>query len=212
MESKPRLGLKSLFSIAFLGSVLLAVEPDLKRSAVSFLYMKDPLKPADIILVLSGGNESERTDHAVALYKGGYAAWVLFSGSVRMSGGDNAEYLKNLAVKKGLPESAVLIEDQATSTYENILFSRKILLKMNAQRVLLVTSPLHQRRAYLVARKVLRNTPIEIVNAPFDSPETFRSEGFLWSSILKEYVKLAYYFLTEKCSRRGQAKSFRQLY
>lgn len=193
--------LKSLFSIAFLGFVgflLLAVEPDLKRSAVSFLYMKDPLKPADIILVLSGGNESERTDHAVALYKGGYAPRVLFSGSVRMSGGDNAEYLKNLAVQKGLPESAVLIEDQATSTYENLLHSREILLKMRAKRVLLVTSPLHQRRAYLVARKVLRNTPIEIVNAPFDSPETFRSEGFLWISILKEYRKLAYYFLSRK--------------
>lgn len=190
--------LKSLFSIAFLGSVLLAVVPDLKRSAVSFLYMKDLLKPADIILVLSGGNESERTDHAVALYKGGYAPRVLFSGSVRMSGGDNAEYLKNLAVQKGLPESAVLIEDQATSTYENLLHSRGILLKMRAKRVLLVTSPLHQRRAYLVARKVLRNTPIEIVNAPFDSPETFRSEGFLWRSILKEYGKLATYCLAGK--------------
>lgn len=188
--------LKSLFSMAFLvGLVLLIVELDLKHSAISFLHMKDPLKPADIILVLSGGNEKERTDHAVALYKGGYAPQVLFSGSKHMSGGDNAEYLKKLAVQKGLPEKAVLIEDQATSTYENLLFSREILLKMNAQRVLLVTSPLHQRRAYLVARKVLGNT-IEIVNAPFDSPETFRSEG--WISILKEYVKLVYYSLSGK--------------
>ena len=191
--------LKSLFSIAFLvGLVLLVVQSDLKRWAVSFLYMKDPLKPADIILVLSGGNESERTGHAVTLYKCGYALRVLFSGSVQMSGGDNAEYLKNLAVKKGVPESATHIEDQATSTYQNLLFSREILLQMHARRVLLVTSPLHQRRAYLVARKVLSNTPIEIVNAPFDSPETFRSEGFLWISILKEYVKLAYYFLSRK--------------
>jgi len=175
------------------GLVLLVVQCGLKRSAVSSLHMKDPLKPADIILVLSGGNENERTDHAVALYKGGYAPRVLFSGSVRMSGGDNAEYLKNLAVKKGLPESAALIEDQATSTCENLLFSREILLKMRARRVLLVTSPLHQRRAYLVARKVLGNT-IEVVNAPFDSPETSLKE------YLKEYGKLAYYFLTEKCS------------
>ena len=140
----------------------------------------------------------ERTDHAVALYKQGYAPRVLFSGSVQMSGGDNAKYLKKLAVEKGLPESATHIEDQATSTYQNLLFSRAILLQMHARRVLLVTSPLHQRRAYLVARKVLSNTPIEIVNAPFDSPETFRSEGFLWISILKEYVKLAYYFLSRK--------------
>lgn len=197
MESEPRLLQKSLFSIAFLvGLVLLVVQSDLKRWAVSFLYMKDPLKPADIILVLSGGNESERTDHAVALYKQGYAPRALFSGSVQMSGGDNAKYLKKLAVEKGLPESAALIEDRATSTYENLRFSREILSRMHARRVLLVTSPLHQRRAYLVARKVLRKPPTEIVNAPFDSPETFGSEG--WISILKEYGKLATYCLAGK--------------
>ena len=98
-----------------------------------------PVK-ADVLVVLGGGM-NERPERAAELFKEGVAPKVLVSGR-----GDceaNAQCL----VKNGVPEGAIISEDNSASTLENAKFSVPILRQLGARRVIIVTSWYHSRRA-----------------------------------------------------------------
>lgn len=78
-----------------------------------------------------------------------------------MSGGtdksDNvneAETMKAIAIKDGVPEPDILTEDKSTSTYQNLAFSQKILDKAGLHSAIIVTDPPTNARAGLVASKL----------------------------------------------------------
>ncbi len=49
---------------------------------------------------------------------------------------------------------AIILEEQAANTYENVEFTNRILQKMGWRRIALVSSPYHMRRATMTWRKV----------------------------------------------------------
>lgn len=108
----------------------------------NFIFSEDELHPADIIFV-PGNGYPQMAEQAAKLWKEGYAPYVLPSGRYsvltgKFSGvqalkekyeGDYEtewEFLKTVLVKNGVNEQAVLREDQATYTYQNAIFSRKV--------------------------------------------------------------------------------------
>ncbi len=96
-----------------------------------------------------------RVDHAVSLYKGGYAPKILMSGGTDANTNVNeAETMKKIAIDAGVPEADILMETKSTSTYENFLFSQTILNSANLHSVIIVTDPYHNARAALVASKL----------------------------------------------------------
>jgi len=75
---------------------------------------------------------------------------------------------------------------------------QRVLAAHHAQRVILVTSAEHTRRARWVFRKVLARMPVEVRSAPvhrlcFDETNWWKSnEGIL--TYLHEYLKLLFYW------------------
>jgi len=165
----------------------------------SKLYIGDTAHKADAIIVLSGdtGPYYRRTRKAVELYKEGYAHHIIFSGYG--FGGDSAEFLIKIAMHYNLPKSAVIVEPSARSTYENFLFSKPIILKDGFKSILIITSPYHQLRAYLVAKKIFRGTDVKIYNCASNKPAD-KNAGIGYrireaKFVMMEYFKLLGYYL-----------------
>lgn len=89
-----------------------------------------------------------RLGFAYQLYREGRAPIMVLSankgGAIKMAW---------ILETKGLPKAALRVESQADSTYQNALYSSRILKQEKLGRVLLVTSPFHMPRALAVLRK-----------------------------------------------------------
>ncbi|MBU5480002.1 YdcF family protein [Blautia sp. MSJ-19] len=108
----------------------------------NFIFAEDRPERADIIFV-PGNGYSQMAEKAAELYREGYASLVLPSGKYSISVGKFAgvlsgqkhyngnystewEFLRDVLIKNGVPEKAVLREDEATFTWENAKLSKKV--------------------------------------------------------------------------------------
>ncbi len=130
-----------------------------------------------------------RINHAVSLYKGHYASKIVMSGGTDKSDNVNeAETMKKIAIKDGVPASAILLENKSTSTYQNLAFSQKILNKAGLHSAIIVTDPPTNARAGLVASKLHYNYTL--------SPDTNTTCTHITNYVLIEPLAIIYYFLT----------------
>lgn len=132
-------------------------------------------QPADAIVAVSGGNTSIRAAEAIRLYREGWADTLIFSGAAAdTSGPSNAEAMRRQAIAEGVPADAIKVEERSQTTRQNAQEVRQLLAEAgegSAKRVILVTSPYHQRRASLEFR-VLAGDGIAIINRPTpDDPD-----------------------------------------
>lgn len=95
------------------------------------------------------GPAADRVWHASRLYAAGKAAVVLLSGGSDMLAASQAESLgmRQLMLDLGVPAAALLTEERSRNTRENAAMSAKLLRERGIQKILLVTSALHMRRA-----------------------------------------------------------------
>ncbi len=101
----------------------------------------------------AGGGTPERLNEAVDLYRAGYAPYLVFSSGYVYSFKE-AESMRDLAVAQGVPASAIVLEQRATNTYQNVRYVDDILRDHKSKSILLVSSPYHMRRATMVWRKI----------------------------------------------------------
>ena len=67
-----------------------------------------------------------------------------------------AEILRNYLIEIGIPDSCVLAENSSNNTYENAIYSEKILTKIHAKKklnCLIITSDYHMRRSLACFKK-----------------------------------------------------------
>jgi len=176
------------------------------------------LPPAQAIVVLGGHTaggrpnwfepyEREtaltRTDSAIRLYRAERAPLILLSGAALDGSQSEAESMANTLRKNGVPDQALLLEKSSFNTYENAVYSARILKELGITRVLLVTSALHMPRAMAVFSKQ-GLTPIAAPSAPQivvpdDTAFSFwlpdERSFFASRSIIKEYAGLLVYWL-----------------
>ncbi len=62
--------------------------------------------------------------------------------------------MKEFATKLVVPDERIISETESRNTRENALYTKKILKKINAQKVILVTSAFHMPRSYAVFKKI----------------------------------------------------------
>ena len=127
-----------------------------KEVAVLWDYMNlhMPLKKAQCIVGFGCYNE-ENAVRAAELYREGWAPLVLFTGALGrntedMWTGTEAERFAEVAVREGVPRDRILIENKATNTSENVIFTRRILEPMGITRILGVHKPFVQRRVMAI--------------------------------------------------------------
>lgn len=78
--------------------------------------------------------------------------------------GLGAAYMRDQAIQMGVPEQAVLAEQESLHTRENAEYVLSILKQYGMKRIILVTSPFHQLRTYLTFAKVMQPYGIQIIN------------------------------------------------
>ncbi|MEE9164929.1 MAG: YdcF family protein [Nitrospinota bacterium] len=167
------------------------------------LIKSDPLSKADIIIVLAG-EQGERVQYGVELYKQGYADKILFSGGsiVDFPGGEKitwAGLMKDYATLLGVPENAIILQDESRSTQEDALFSSRLLQDQNFYSVILVTSPYHSRRAYLMFKQVFKGIEIHsapVVNSWYDANSWWKNFKGRYQ-VAREYFAYLWYFLED---------------
>lgn len=122
--------------------------------------------PVEYVVVLGAGLRGDtvsptlqyRLDKCLLYLKTYPEAKVVVSGG---QGPDEytseAEAMKRYLVTHSIGENRVILEERSTSTYENFLFSKKIIEKergINKSRILIITSDFHMFRAKVLASRV----------------------------------------------------------
>ena len=122
---------------------------------------------ADAIITVSGGDTVARTEEAIELFKNGWAPALVFAGAAQdPSAPSNALVMKRQALKAGVPENVIFLDETSRTTAENAGNVKTIADGQGFRDVLLVTSAYHQRRASLEFKAkfkdgiVLRNHPV----------------------------------------------------
>lgn len=126
------------------------------------LRLQSPPVVADAVVVFAGGvgesgraggGAQERLKQAVDLYQAGYAPSLILSSGYVYSFKE-AEQMRALAIDQGVPADRIVLELQATNTFENVSYVAAILRQRQWRSLLLVSSPYHMRRATLTWQKV----------------------------------------------------------
>jgi uncharacterized SAM-binding protein YcdF (DUF218 family) len=122
---------------------------------VWWVSRRDEAGPADAIVVLGAaqydgepsGALRGRLDHALALWDEGRAPLIVVTGG-NQPGDRTTEGLTGFTYLRGrgVPEQAILVEVDATSTWEALSASELILAERGLERVLLVSDPYHNLR------------------------------------------------------------------
>lgn len=110
---------------------------------------KGSLRPVDQLT----GQSMQRTLCGVDRFAEGRAPRLVLSGgdgTIVGEGPKEAIEMRRLAIRLGVPEDAVLIDDRARTTYENALGVKRVL---GEGSILLVTSASHMQRASGLFRK-----------------------------------------------------------
>lgn len=111
------------------------------------------------------GEAADRVWHAARLHRAGKAPLLLLSGgTTRTEDGPEALAMQALLRDLGVPDSAMLLESRSTTTGENARLSAQMLRDRGIDRVLLVTSALHMRRA----RTEFEHQGMKVLPAPTD--------------------------------------------
>ncbi len=107
--------------------------------------------------VLPGGKPSRTLDarvrHAARLYAAGRVERILVTGGVGKHPPSEAEVMARILREEGVPEGAVLIEDEAESTWDSARLVAALAAGEGVSEVLVVTDPLHCVRTAAAFRR-----------------------------------------------------------
>lgn len=163
----------------------------------AWLSLFDPVEPADAIVGL-GSWDTRVAVRCADLWRAGLAARVLFTGNEgRFTAGrftdTEARVFADVALAAGTPPDAITLEDRATNTGENILFTRRLI--PDAAGIVFVSKPHMQRR---VRATVRRHWPQVrgIYTAPLLTLEGEATADFPLAAILSEITGALHRMLT----------------
>lgn len=126
----------------------------------------DPAEPPRPMVQINGAGE--RVIYAAYLYKQAKAPIIVASGGnldfIGPQPTTPASDMANLLSFMGIPKQAILLEDKSQNTYENALFSARLLKSKNIHQIILVTSAMHMPRSVALFEK----QGIQVIPAPAD--------------------------------------------
>lgn len=131
-----------------------------------YLAPKDKLEKAGAIVAVSGGDTAARAREAIELYQEGWAPLIIFSGAASdPDSPSNAQVMRNLAIEAGIPPDVITLDEHSLTTKQNANEVASLVSALGIKSIILVTSPYHQRRAYIEFRDTL-SPEVKIINHP----------------------------------------------
>lgn len=141
-----------------------------------FIFVEDTPQKADAILI-PGGPWGEIAVHAAELYRAGLANLLVPSGKYSITAGvfqgaqsparycgkmyeTESDFLKEILIEEGIPEEAVLQEKEAQYTYQNAIFTRKLLdeKKITLRTAILSCQAYHAKRCLMYYQLLFPDT------------------------------------------------------
>lgn len=115
----------------------------------------------------------ERMKLAINIFHTKKIGKILITGGIGVYGDFNeSEYMKEMLLNNGIDENMILVENQSTTTEENITNSIEILKQGNLienKRIVLVSNQAHLRRIGMEFKKQLKDINFEII---YEYPKT----------------------------------------
>jgi uncharacterized SAM-binding protein YcdF (DUF218 family) len=187
---KPRTIIILMIVVAMLFTIINFVTNDPWGKLYSYLVIDEQPMATDAIIVLGGA--PGRDVYAAELYNSGFSSKIIIS--------DIQPYVRqmaNRALKQGVKQEDIILEDRALNTYQNALFSKEIMIENGYQSAIIVSSSYHMRRVKLVFERVYKHTGISLTYCPVPpnlSNDIEKSPASFRQFVAVEYVKLIYYW------------------
>ena len=109
----------------------------------------------------------ERINHGIDLYRTGKVRKLIFTGGQGNPGEPTeSSAARDYALQNGVPAQDILIEEKSHTTYENIKYAKQVADTHNIKRVLIVSDPLHMKRAMAMA------SDLDLAADPSPTPST----------------------------------------
>lgn len=172
------------------------------RGAGRWLVREDPLSPADMIVILSGGLPYRAMAGATVFHDGyGPEIWVtrpdspgpdLLARGIHYVGEE--EYTREILIAQGVPESAVhIFSGTIVDTEQEVEEIARVMHSTRKTNVIIVTSPQHTRRVKTLWNHIVRDNLKLTVRAawedPFDADHWWRNTRDA-HSVVREYLGL----------------------
>jgi len=188
----------------------LSAWPFIAWAAAQLLIVKTDLRSADAIVVLSGSSTFvERSNWAARLFRQGSSTMIILTNDGLISGWNRAEernpHFYELAARElrecGVPvEKIQVVPGIAAGTYAESLAVRDYATEHKLNRLMIVTSAYHSRRALWSMRQACAGSGIEIgIDCPppgWQTPSawTWWLHRWGWRVVAAEYAKIVYYW------------------
>lgn len=164
----------------------------------------DERQAADVAIVLGAatwGDEvspvfRERINHGIWLYEQNYVKKIILTGGKTEGSVHSEAYIAmQYALQNGVPEEAILLEEESTVTLENLENAKAIMEAKGYDNAIIVSDPLHMKRVRLLARECemtawLSPTPTTMFRSlssklPFLAREVFMYTGYQLYCLLR---------------------------
>lgn len=164
------------------------------------IFVENDILQADIIL-MPGGSHPQQMEKAAELYHRGLAPYILPSGGYNSKINETEwNYLRRIGLELGVPEEAILKEDQAKNTFDNARNSWEVIesMKLNINNVILACKAHHSRRALMTYQTVFPTNIKFMVSPIIDERGIKKDNWFLEEKKIKvvmtEVEKIGRYF------------------
>ncbi len=145
----------------------------------NYMKLQEPLEKCDIIIGC-GCASLDIPVKCADLLKKGYGKKIIFAGGKGKITKDNfqkseSEIYKEIALKQGIKEEDILIENKSTNTGDNFKFALKIIENNNlkADKILIVHKPMNERRTLATARALIKDKQLFITSTDMSFEEYF---------------------------------------
>jgi uncharacterized SAM-binding protein YcdF (DUF218 family) len=136
-----------------------------------------------------------RLDHAIGLWKKGYAPLLIVTGGAgRGDTTTEAEVGRKYALSKGVTDAAIVVENQGRTTRESLRTVSAMLKAREMNTAILVSDPFHMFRLTILARKF----GLESRGSPTPSSPISANPSQVWRYVLSESVKAPLAFILER--------------
>lgn len=194
-----------------------------------FIFLESKPEKADIIFI-PGGSYAELAERAAELWNNNQAPLILPSGKYNPKRGcfpkpsSKAEtyngaydtewdFLKDVLVRNGVDEKAILREDNAENTYENAFKSREVTdeLGLHVEKAIICCKAFHARRCFMYYQWAYPDA--EIMICPYEVQGINRSNWFATENgverVMGELMRCGSQFkdYVKECAKEMEGKS-----
>ncbi len=175
------------------------------KKIASYMLIETEVVKADICIIFGGMKADQLADHAAKLYKQGFFKKIIVSGGVATDDGTmEADRMQARLIGWGIPKENIIVEDKATNTGENVIYSMDLIDKeigLKNVNSLVAIGQIHASRRFVMTLERHWPEVIKMFTAPNYYPvarkdwhkdKQFKEDVLREMEKVKPYIKKGY--------------------